>query len=316
MHKSYLKMEEPMYYILGKELTRIPCLTESIKNSKSSILAVFTKDGWMADMDEIGFEYDWDLGYSAINCSKMEYQKGYLAGSFCIPKLFNQEGERRELMFFMNKKYLVFVDHAHCAEQIIEGIRQGKTPHAETAEQFLYHFISRLLYNGGSILENYEQELIGMEEKMLSGAVENVHKKLVNVRKDLLELECYYDQLSDVAKELKENELEFFSRENLRYFRILSDRAARMERRSEKLLAQSKQVRDVYQAQSDDRQNYIMQFLTVVSTVFAPLTLLTGWYGMNFENMPELKHGYPFVVTAAIVLVVLCIVYFKKKKML
>lgn len=294
----------------------IPELTDEIKHNDAPILAVFPKEMWLEGMDEIGFEYDWDLGYNAITCSKMEYQKGYISGSFFIPELFSQSDQKYELMFFMNQKYLVFVDHDQFAQQIIEGIRQGRPPHAETAEQFLYHFISRLLYNGSPILEKYEQELIGMEEKMMSGEAEKIHKKMVGVRKNLLELECYYDQLADAARELKENEHGYFEKENLRYFRILADRAARMARKAEKLLVQSKQVRDVYQAQNDEKQNYIMQFLTVVSTVFAPLTLLTSWYGMNFENMPELKTGYPYVIVGAVVLVGLCVGYFKKKKML
>ena len=59
-----------------------------------------------------------------------------------------------------------------------------------------------------------------------------------------------------------------------------------------------------------------MCILTVVTTLFLPLTLLTGWYGMNFANMPELhwKYGYPMVIIAAILLVALEIIYFKKKK--
>lgn len=60
----------------------------------------------------------------------------------------------------------------------------------------------------------------------------------------------------------------------------------------------------------------IMQFLTVISTIFFPLTLITGWYGMNFQNMPELKTGYPGVIILSLTVVILCVAYFKKKKML
>ena len=61
-------------------------------------------------------------------------------------------------------------------------------------------------------------------------------------------------------------------------------------------------------------QNKNMQFLTVVSTIFFPLTLITGWYGMNFQNMPELKHGYPGVILLSLIVVAVCIIFFKKKK--
>ena len=59
-----------------------------------------------------------------------------------------------------------------------------------------------------------------------------------------------------------------------------------------------------------------MGMLTVVTTLFLPLTLFTGWYGMNFADMPELhwRYGYPVVIAAAVILVILEIIYFKKKK--
>ena len=76
------------------------------------------------------------------------------------------------------------------------------------------------------------------------------------------------------------------------------------------------QLRELYQSQQDEQQNKIMCMLTVVTTLFLPLTLLTGWYGMNFAYMPELqwKYGYITVIIAAVVIVVIEIIYFKKKK--
>lgn len=82
------------------------------------------------------------------------------------------------------------------------------------------------------------------------------------------------------------------------------------------LLEYAQQVRDAYQAQVDARQNQNMEFLTVISTIFFPLTLITGWYGMNFENMPELENGYPGVILLSIIVIIVCILFFKKKKML
>ena len=78
------------------------------------------------------------------------------------------------------------------------------------------------------------------------------------------------------------------------------------------------QLRELYQSQQDARQNKIMCILTVVTTIFLPLTLLTGWYGMNFSNMPELqwKYGYAAVIIVALVTVIGEIIYFKKKKFL
>lgn len=78
------------------------------------------------------------------------------------------------------------------------------------------------------------------------------------------------------------------------------------------------QIQDAYSTQVDMNLNHIMYFFTVITTIFMPLTLIVGWYGMNFHNMPELewKYGYPFVIVLSIAIVVICFWFFKRKKLL
>ena len=66
------------------------------------------------------------------------------------------------------------------------------------------------------------------------------------------------------------------------------------------------------------RQNRIMTLLTVVTTIFMPLTLIAGWYGMNFRYMPELEWrlGYPAVIVLSAAIVAYCLILFKRKKWL
>ena len=84
------------------------------------------------------------------------------------------------------------------------------------------------------------------------------------------------------------------------------------------LLDYTNQIRDTYQSRLDVKQNRIMTVLTVVTTIFMPLTLIVGWYGMNFTYMPELNSvwGYPVVIGVSVLIVVVSIVFFKRKKWL
>ena len=61
--------------------------------------------------------------------------------------------------------------------------------------------------------------------------------------------------------------------------------------------------------------NSIMKLLTIVTTVFMPLTLITGWYGMNFINMPELQweYGYPAIIIVSILVIIGCMSVFRRK---
>ena len=77
-------------------------------------------------------------------------------------------------------------------------------------------------------------------------------------------------------------------------------------------------MREMHQTQLDMRQNQIMKILTIVTTVFLPLSLIAGWYGMNFVNMPELtaQHGYLAVCIISVVCIIVELVIFKWKKWL
>ena len=70
------------------------------------------------------------------------------------------------------------------------------------------------------------------------------------------------------------------------------------------------------QAQIDAQQNRVITMLTIITTIFLPLTLLVGWYGMNFAGMPELtwKYGYPVIVVVSIVIVGISLWVCKRKK--
>jgi magnesium transporter len=78
------------------------------------------------------------------------------------------------------------------------------------------------------------------------------------------------------------------------------------------------QLRDLFQSGIDIRQNRIMTLLTVITSIFLPLTLIAGWYGMNFRYMPELGWvwGYPAVIIVSILIVIGSLIWFKKKKWL
>jgi len=81
---------------------------------------------------------------------------------------------------------------------------------------------------------------------------------------------------------------------------------------------QALQMGDLYKMHLDVRQNRIMAALTIVTAIFAPLTLIVGWYGMNFEHMPELAWpwSYPAVAVLSVLVVIGCIAFFRHRKWL
>lgn len=75
-------------------------------------------------------------------------------------------------------------------------------------------------------------------------------------------------------------------------------------------------MRELFQAEIDIRQSRIMKILTIVTTIFLPLSLVAGWYGMNFAYMPELswKYGYPAVIVVSALVILICLLIMNKEK--
>lgn len=186
-------------------------------------------------------------------------------------------------------------------------------------EKFLYHFLNLLIMDDRKFLENMEFHMSALETKMMKEQIEPAFiNEILSIKKELMYIWNYYEQLIDVGEALRDNENDMFPEENVRRFAIFTDRAARLSENVKYLKEYTVQLRETHDAMLDYNLNNIMKLLTVITTVFLPLTLIVGWYGMNFVNMPELswKYGYVGVILFSIVVVVFCIVAFKKHRLL
>ena len=165
-------------------------------------------------------------------------------------------------------------------------------------------------------LEEIEDRTTALEERVLAGELEEFSTPMSELRKETMAWYRYYSQLDNVACELRENENGYFSDEECGLFRLFEERVIRLREESQLLREYCTQIQSLFQSEIDIRQNRIMQILTIVTTIFLPLTLLVGWYGMNFSGMPELhwKYGYPAIILVSVAVVVLSLWVCKKKK--
>lgn len=187
----------------------------------------------------------------------------------------------------------------------------------QTLENVLYFFFVKLTETDADKLVKIEKEIISMEDALVPSVDKgrDYEKPIRELRRRLFALKRYYESLVDMFEDMEENRNHFLSDAALNRLHFHANRVDRLYHDVLNLREYAMQVREAYQSQMDITLNKTMRFFTVIATIFLPLTLVVGWYGMNIK-MPEYQneYAYPIVIIACAVIVVASILYFKKKK--
>ena len=305
-----------MYYRIGEMLEE--CEKDEIIRGDRQYVALLTSAEWEKEKDSFDMGIDIEPDLVEILSTQVEVNYDSLTGTFCIPDRNHLSGADRKFAFALDEKGVVFIDDSGAAKELIQAVQRSKKWRLPSLERFLYDFLEQIIKDDLALMENYERELDEMEENIMNEKGDVKTERVDDIRKDIRELRIHYEQLMDLGQELEENENHFFQPENLRYFRLFCNRIARLRDISTGLRDYTIQIREIYKSHLDLKQNHIMTVLTVVTTIFMPLTLIVGWYGMNFRYMPELetKWGYPVVIIVSAVIALASLIFFKKKKWL
>lgn len=166
------------------------------------------------------------------------------------------------------------------------------------------------------IVDDEFDELEQIETRLLLKADSADYRRIHRIRRNLIQVKKSVGPLHDVLSMLERTETLFITDPMRPYLRDVGDHVARLMENAEDLLAMSASLLDTYMAQSSLRMNDIIKVLTIMSTVFIPLTFLVGVYGMNFEHMPELswRWGYPVVWGVMLLSVAGMLLAFKRMK--
>lgn len=305
-----------MYYIIKNKL--VPVETLDFKKCRNQFVAVISSDEWANHKERFDMGIEMDLDPGLINSTKVEVNYDSLTGTFSIPDRKNISDKSYSFSFALDEKGIVFIDDSGFVNEQITNIDRTKRWNFPSLERFIYDFLETIVTNDQTVLEKIDKELDTLESGILEGRLENPSVRVSKIRSDLRDMRIHYEQLLDLSQELEENENNFFKKNNIRYFHMFSQRVSRLHDLASALRDYSIQIRDLYQSQLDIKQNRIMTLLTVLTSIFMPLTLITGWYGMNFKYMPELEFrlAYPVVFIISLTIVIVSLIFFKKKKWL
>lgn len=222
--------------------------------------------------------------------------------------------------FYMGEEQLLLVsDDQQQLTDIFNEIVPAADLESYEMGMIFFAFLEHLIKDDMELLEGYEKRLAALEDRMTAD-VQDIPEDFDGVisrqRRDLRRLMSYYKLLKEAAHTIDEALYRAEKTGSRELFMYLGSRLDRLYSDAEGIAAYAMQIRDIYTSKVSMRQNQVMQTLTIVTAIFMPLTLLAGWYGMNFTSMPELEHryGYLAVTVLAAAVVIAEIVFFKRKK--
>lgn len=191
----------------------------------------------------------------------------------------------------------------------------SKKFYARSPGRFFKHFLTSLISNHTEIYDDIKNKTRDVEDRIVRNekGKETIEILADNTHK-VLDLYSSYERLLDYIEVLVENENEIFDEDDIKHIKSVAFRIDRYSSNISYLSNYITNVKDSNASRMDLSLNNTMKILTVVTTIFTPITLLTGWYGMNFKVMPELywDYGYIYVIVVSILSVILGIYLFKK----
>lgn len=273
--------------------------------SCSAGIGIYDEEEWSRELG-LREEYSLSQKEGRIFFCKIEDHASYLFGTFHIPVKKKKKRSRDFALYILDNRY-IFIEEDAFAEQTIASIAKKRSGSSYDKNAFLNDFFMALLEEDILYLAELERGIAEMEEVVLRGDTDHFNYRMLEMKKEISRLYCYYSQLADAGEILCEQH---------KISKIFTGRIQRLWQETQVLREYAMQVQDVYQSEIAIHQNDIMKLLAVVTTIVLPLTLVAGWYGMNFYNMPELKfqYGYPIVAGISLVIVIASLWIFKKKK--
>lgn len=275
------------------------------------------KIGEKFDIDNLVLEDIADVKQRA----KLEEREKFL---FIVVKMFQYDSRSgkvssEQVSFIIGEDYLITFQEDkgdvfdHIRHRIENGI--GKI-RKRGADYLTYLLLDSIVDNYFLILENIEYEIDQLEDKLLDRSDKEDLRTIIKLKQDFIYFKRATLPVRELAIRLSHNrEIDIFKEDMGIYLNDLQDHVLIIHEVIENLSNRVTGLIELYHSTINSVMNETMRFLTIVSTIFVPLTFLAGLYGMNFEHMPELswKYGY-FGVLMVMGLAASGLIYLFRKK--
>ena len=224
-----------------------------------------------------------------------------------------------QISFVLGRDFLISFQEKE--GDLFDGFRerirldQGKV-RKKQADYLLYRLIDIIVDNYYNVLDRVGDLIEETEDNVYENPTPRTFHDIQSLKKELIYLRKALYPLREALSKIVKGESEFVKEENLRFFADVYDHVAHLIDSLDTYKDLTSSLLDIHINAMNTRMNEVMKVLTVISTIFMPLTFIVGVYGMNFDFMPELgwKWGYFGVWGVMAIVVIVMLLFFKRKK--
>ncbi|MCB2292154.1 magnesium/cobalt transporter CorA [Clostridium algoriphilum] len=243
--------------------------------------------------------------------AKLDYYEGY--SFFVLHSLNEKTLSPEEVDIFMGEKSIVSFHSTHLDEfdEVWQKINTTESAWSQGNIYICYHILDEIVDHYFPAVYNLENLIDGIGDSLTRNSMD----KVFEIRSNLLKLRRIINQMKDlIYRVLNSTHLEEI-KNNRVYFVDVYDHLLRLSEILESSQGITSEIRDSFVSLNSHKMNTIMMILTVISSIFIPLTFIVGIYGMNFDYMPELhwRYGYFFIIIIMFLIGISMSWWFKRK---
>lgn len=232
--------------------------------------------------------------------------------------LSNQEIKVEQVSLILGANFVITFqeDIGDIFDKIRERIRQGKGRLRKSGSDYLaYAIIDTIIDNYFSILEDLGEEIESLEQELVNKPSENTLARLHQLKREMLYLRRSIWPMREVISGLEREETQLIKDSTIVFLRDIYDHTIEVIDTIETFRDILSGMLDIYLSSVSNHMNSVMKVLTIIATIFMPLTFIAGVYGMNFKHMPELEwqYGYPAIMLFMFIIALGMLAFFRKK---
>ncbi len=246
---------------------------------------------------------------------KLDYYEGY---TFFVTQALNQESiTREEVDFFLGENYIISFHHQSSKEidEAWQRFTDSKSIKKWDPSHVLYLVLDKMVDNFFPLVYQIDDRLNEIDENSKGRSMEVLLDDLFDTRHHLLSLRHTITPMRDLVYRILNSQRVTYIKGKKEYFSDIHDHLLKLTEMIEADRELTADIRDSYISINSHQTNHVMKVLTVITTLFMPLTFIAGLYGMNFHYMPELtwKYGYFATLIVMFLVVIGMSIWFKKK---